>query len=69
MKDISRQLRNEDGADTTLMGCTGMARHRPLPEGRRNLPVIDPTQTATNIAISTLAVAARQSPPRFFVGS
>jgi Asp/Glu/hydantoin racemase len=59
MIDISRQVRNEDGADTTIMGCAGMTRHRMLPEGRRDLPVINPTQTATNITISTLAVAAR----------
>ena len=59
MKDISCRLRNEDGADMTLMGCAGMARHRMLPECRHNLPVIDPTQTATNIAISIMAVAAR----------
>jgi allantoin racemase len=59
MTDISRRLRNEDGADTTIMGCARMAGHRMLPECRRDLPVINPIQTATNIAISTMAVAAR----------
>ena len=59
MADIGRQLRDKDGADTIIMGCAGMARHRIPLEEALGLPVIDPTQAAANIAIGTLAVAAR----------
>jgi Asp/Glu/hydantoin racemase len=57
MADIGRQLRDKDGADTIIMGCAGMARHRIPLEEALGLPVIDPTQAAASIAIGTLAVA------------
>ena len=59
MADIGRQLRDKDGTATIIMGCAGMARHRIPLEEALGLPVIDPTQAAANIAIGTLAVAAR----------
>ena len=59
MADIGRQLRDKDSADTIIMGCAGMARHRIPLEEVLGLPVIDPTQAAASIAIGTLAVATR----------
>ena len=59
MAEVGRRLREEDGADTIIMGCAGMARHRTPLEDALGLPVIDPTQAAASIAIGTLAVAAR----------
>jgi allantoin racemase len=59
MAEIGRQLRDEDGADTIIMGRAGMARYRIPREDTLGLPVIKPTQAAASIAIGTLAVAAR----------
>ena len=59
MADSCRQLHDTDGADTIIMGCAGMARHRIPLEEALGLPVIDPTQAPASIAIGKLAVASR----------
>lgn len=56
MEETGRLLRDEDGADVIIMGCAGMAKHRIPLESSLGIPVIDPTQAATSIAIGTLAV-------------
>ena len=53
---IGRELRDEDGAGTIVMGCAGMARHRGPLEDALGIPVIDPTQAAVAMAIGTIMV-------------
>jgi len=47
-------LRDQDGADAIILGCAGMARHRPLLEDYLGIPVIDPVQAATVMAIGSV---------------
>jgi allantoin racemase len=54
MIDIGRQLKEQDGAETVVMGCAGMARHRLPLEQALGVPVIDPTQAAVTMAIGTV---------------
>ncbi len=49
-------LLKQDGANTIVMGCAGMARHRKPLEEALGIPVIDPTQAAVAMAIGALAV-------------
>lgn len=46
-----------DGAEALVLGCAGMARHRAPLEARLGVPVIDPTQAATAMALGTLLSA------------
>jgi allantoin racemase len=54
MIEIGRQLKETDGADTIVMGCAGMARHRRPLEEALGIPVIDPTQSAVSMALGTV---------------
>ena len=56
MITVGRELRDEDGAGTIVMGCAGMARHRRPLEDALGIPVIDPTQAAVAMAIGTIMV-------------
>ncbi|MEM6499324.1 MAG: aspartate/glutamate racemase family protein [Pseudomonadota bacterium] len=56
MIEVGSELRDKDGADTVVMGCAGMARHRRSLEEALGIPVIDPTQAAVTMAIGTIAV-------------
>ncbi|MBS0122687.1 aspartate/glutamate racemase family protein [Thetidibacter halocola] len=42
------------GAGAVILGCAGMARHRPGLEAELGVPVIDPTQAAVAMAMGTL---------------
>ena len=54
--EVAREL-VADGADTLILGCAGMVRHRaPLAEAL-GLPVIDPTQAATAQALGLVLLA------------
>ncbi|WP_439524411.1 aspartate/glutamate racemase family protein [Marivita sp.] len=44
----------EQGAGAVILGCAGMARHRPGLEAKLNIPVIDPTQAAVAMALGAL---------------
>ena len=46
MTAVGRKLIEEDGADTLIMGCAGMARYRHRLEDTLGVPVIDPSQAA-----------------------
>ena len=48
---VAQQLRDEDQADTIILGCAGMASHRSTLESRIGIPVIDPVQAAVSMAI------------------
>ena len=48
---VAQQLRDEDKADTVILGCAGMASHRSSLESKIGIPVIDPVQAAVSMAI------------------
>ena len=52
--EVGTDLRDQDGADVIVLGCAGMARHRAPLEAALSLPVIDPTQAATAMAIAAV---------------
>ena len=54
---VGRELRDKDRAQSIVMGCAGMARHRAPLEQALGIPVIDPTQAAVAMAIGAVAVA------------
>jgi Asp/Glu/hydantoin racemase len=54
MIDIGRELKDEDGANTIVMGCAGMSRHRAALEDALGIPVIDPTQAAVAMAFGVV---------------
>ena len=54
MFTVAQQLRDEDQADTIILGCAGMASHRSSLESRIGLPVIDPVQAAVSMAMHTV---------------
>lgn len=47
----------EDGAETLILGCAGMARHRAPLEAALGAPVIDPTQAAVAMALGAVLAA------------
>ena len=51
---VAQQLRDEDQADTIILGCAGMASHRSTLESRIEIPVIDPVQAAVSMAMHTV---------------
>ena len=51
---VAQQLRDEDHADTIILGCAGMASHRSSLESRIGIPVIDPVQAAVSMAMHTV---------------
>ena len=51
---VAQQLRDEDQADTIILGCAGMASHRSSLESRIGIPVIDPVQAAVSMAMHTV---------------
>jgi allantoin racemase len=53
MLEVAGRLRDEDGADVLILGCAGMARYRGGLEERIGIPVIEPTQAATIMALGT----------------
>ena len=59
MSAVGRQLRDECGANVVVMGCSGMARYRQRLEDLLRIPVIDPMQAATGMALT--AVLSRRA--------
>lgn len=49
-----RELIDEDGAETLVLGCAGMARHRQTAEEALGVPVIDPVLAAVTLAMQAL---------------
>jgi Asp/Glu/hydantoin racemase len=47
------------GADVLVMGCAGMARYRVLLEQALGVPVVDPSQAATGMALTALRLGYR----------
>ena len=57
IRGVAELLRDEDGADVIILGCAGMAGNRRRLEEAVGLPVIEPTQAATVLAIGATLVA------------
>ena len=51
---VAQQLRDEDHADTIILGCAGMASHRSRLESKIGIPVIDPVKAAVSMAMHTV---------------
>ncbi|EGI78514.1 aspartate/glutamate racemase family protein [Hylemonella gracilis] len=51
MCDAGRRLRDERGAQVLVMGCAGMAPFREPVQQATGLPVVEPTQAATAMAL------------------
>ena len=52
--EVGKELRDLDGAETIILGCTGMAAHRLPLEKYLKIPVIDPVQAATSMAMGAV---------------
>ena len=50
----AKQLRDLDQADTIILGCAGMAKHRTKLEAKIGIPVIEPVQSAVSMAMHSL---------------
>lgn len=57
MTEVGTELRDDHGCDVLVMGCAGMAQYRAGLEGDLGIPVIDPTQAATALAIGAVRAA------------
>ncbi len=53
---VGTELREQDGADTIVLGCAGMAAHRAGLEQRLQVPVIDPVQAAVSAALGLVMI-------------
>jgi Asp/Glu/hydantoin racemase len=53
------QLKEEGGAESLVMGCAGVARHRAPLEEALGLPVIDPTQAVVRMALGAVQFSRR----------
>ena len=61
---VAQQLRDEDKADTVILGCAGMASHRSSLESRIGIPVIDPVEAAVSMAMHTV-ISKNYNKPNF----
>ena len=52
--EVGRELRDLDGAETIILGCAGMAIHRAALADHLGIPVTDPVQAATSMAIGAV---------------
>lgn len=52
MIEVGKELRDKDGADVLVMGCAGMARYRDRLQAEVGIPVVEPTQAATGMALA-----------------
>jgi allantoin racemase len=52
---VGRKLVDEDGAESLLLGCAGLAMHRRAAQDALGVPVVDPTEAAVTRAIGALS--------------
>ncbi len=52
--EVGTELRDNDGAETIILGCAGMATHRARLTDHLGIPVIDPVQAATAMAVGAV---------------
>jgi len=58
MITVGEALRDEDGAGCVILGCAGMAAHRRPLEAALGIPVIDPVQAATVMAVGAVQLGS-----------
>ena len=56
MVEIGTRLRDEDGADVLILGCAGMASYSTALSDALNIPVVEPCQAATAMALGRIAL-------------
>ncbi len=56
LKTVGAALRDQNGADVLILGCAGMTAFRTDLEAHLNLPVVEPCQAATAMAIGRVAL-------------
>lgn len=56
MREVGQRLRDVHQADVLVLGCAGMAHFRKSLEDDLDIPVIDPTQAATGMAQTAVAL-------------
>ncbi|GGH19112.1 hydantoin racemase [Alsobacter metallidurans] len=59
MSATGRALRDAHGADVIVMGCAGMARYRRRLQDELGVPVVEPTQAATAMALGRVLLGDR----------
>lgn len=64
MISTALKLRDEDGANVLIMGCAGMAHYRADLEAATGLPVVEPTQAATAMALGQIALNLSHKGPK-----
>ena len=52
--ETGRQLVEEDGAETLILGCAGLAGHRKAAQMELGVPLIDPVEAAVTMAAESL---------------
>lgn len=63
MIETGQRLRDEDGADTLIMGCAGMAQYRDPLEAALGLPIVEPCQAAVTMALGRIALGQSHRVP------
>ncbi|ARP83590.1 Asp/Glu racemase [Bordetella genomosp. 8] len=58
LADVGRQLRDVHQADVIVLGCAGMAAYREWLQAEIGLPVVEPTQAATGMAIARILLGS-----------
>ena len=56
MVEVGKRLRDDDGADVLILGCAGMASYRAALSDALNLPVVEPCQAATAMALGRIGL-------------
>lgn len=56
MIEVGTILRDQDGADVVIMGCAGMAQYRDALQDALGVPVVEPCQAATAMALGRIAL-------------
>ena len=54
--EVGSDLLDKDGAKSIILGCAGMARHRTALEAELGIPVIDPVQAGTAMAVGAVCL-------------
>jgi Asp/Glu/hydantoin racemase len=57
LTEVGQRLVRDDGARSVILGCTGMAKHRSGLEAALGVPVIEPTQAATSVAVAAVQMS------------
>lgn len=60
LQQVGAELCDLDGAEVLILGCAGMAQYRTALEAALQVPVIDPCQAATAMAIGAMALNVAQ---------